>query len=65
MSPIWITPFIIVARALQALGAVMSAQLRVSLSNPWLALTVLFAECLLLCWPLRRFTPPAANDGRS
>ena len=42
MSPIWFTPFIIVAGALQALGAVMSAQLRVSLSNPWLALTVLF-----------------------
>jgi len=42
MSPIWITPFIIVAGALQALGAVMSAQLRVSLTNPWLALTVLF-----------------------
>ena len=42
MSPIWFTPFIIVAGALQAFGAVMSAQLRVSLSNPWLALTVLF-----------------------
>ena len=42
MSPIWFTPFIIVAGALQAFGAVMSAQLRVSLTNPWLALTVLF-----------------------
>ena len=42
MSPIWLTPFIIVAGALQAFGAVMSAQLRVSLTNPWLALTVLF-----------------------
>jgi transporter family-2 protein len=41
MSPIWFIPFI-VAGALQAFGAVMSAQLRVSLSNPWLALTVLF-----------------------
>jgi hypothetical protein len=38
MSPIWFTPFIIVAGARQAFGAVMSAQLRVSLSNPWLAL---------------------------
>jgi hypothetical protein len=34
MSPIWFTPFIIVAGALQAFGAVMSAQLRVSLTNP-------------------------------
>ena len=42
MSVIWFTPFIILAGALQALGAVMSAQLRVSLSNSWLALTVLF-----------------------
>jgi transporter family-2 protein len=42
MSSIWFTPFIIVAGALQAFGTVMSAQLRVSLSNPWLALTVLF-----------------------
>ena len=42
MSPIWFTPFIIVASALQAFGDVMSAQLRVSLTNPWLALTVLF-----------------------
>ena len=42
MSVIWVTPFIILAGALQALGAVMSAQLRVSLSNSWLALTVLF-----------------------
>ena len=42
MSPIWFTPFIIAAGALQAFGAVMSAQLRASLTNPWLALTVLF-----------------------
>jgi bacterial/archaeal transporter family-2 protein len=42
MSPIWFTPFIIAAGALQALGAVMSAQLRISLANSWLALTVLF-----------------------
>jgi bacterial/archaeal transporter family-2 protein len=42
MNPILITPFIIIAGALQALGAVMSAQLRVSLTNPWLALAVLF-----------------------
>ena len=43
MNPILFTPFIIVAGALQALGAVMSAQLRISLTNPWLALTILFA----------------------
>ncbi len=42
MNPILFTPFIIVAGALQALGAVMSAQLRISLTNPWLALTILF-----------------------
>ena len=35
-------PFIIVAGAMQALGAVMSAQLRVSLTNPWLAAAVAF-----------------------
>ncbi|HEY8124781.1 MAG TPA: DMT family transporter [Methylocystis sp.] len=57
MSPTWFTPFIIVAGALQAFGAVMSAQLRVSLSNPWLALAVLFAlnffffTALFVIWP--------------
>ncbi len=66
MSPIWFTPFIIVAGALQAFGAVMSAQLR-SLALKSLARLnrSLHAECLLLCWPLRRFTPPATNDGGS
>jgi transporter family-2 protein len=43
MTPAWWTPFIILAGALQAFGAVMSAQLRISLSNPWLSLAVLFA----------------------
>lgn len=43
MSPMWITPFIIIAGALQAFGAVMSAQLRLSLTNPWFALSVAFA----------------------
>ena len=43
MNPIWFAPFIIVTGALQAFGAVMSAQLRISLANPWLALAVLFA----------------------
>jgi transporter family-2 protein len=42
ISPIWFTPFIVFAGALQAFGAVMRAQLRVLLTNPWLALTVLF-----------------------
>ncbi len=43
MNAIWFFPFILVAGAMQAFGAVMSAQLRISLTNPWLALTVLFA----------------------
>jgi bacterial/archaeal transporter family-2 protein len=43
MGAIWLTPFIVAAGALQAFGAVMSAQLRISLTNPWLALTVIFA----------------------
>jgi transporter family-2 protein len=42
VSTIWFYPFIIVAGVLQAFGAVMSAQLRVSLTNPWLAATVAF-----------------------
>ncbi len=37
MNPAWWTPFIILAGALQAIGAVMSAQLRISLANPWLS----------------------------
>lgn len=57
MSPVWFTPLIILAGALQAFGAVMSAQLRISLSNPWLALSVLFAlnffffTALFVIWP--------------
>ena len=57
MNPAWFAPFIILAGALQAFGAVMSAQLRISLSNPWLALSVLFAlnffffTALFLVWP--------------
>jgi bacterial/archaeal transporter family-2 protein len=42
MNPMLITPFIVIAGVLQALGAVMSAQLRISLTNPWLALAILF-----------------------
>ena len=42
MNPFWWIPFIILAGALQAFGAVMSAQLRISLTNPWLSLAVLF-----------------------
>lgn len=37
-----LVPFILLAGALQAFGAVMSAQLRLSLGNPWLASTVAF-----------------------
>jgi transporter family-2 protein len=43
MSPIFFAPFIIFAGALQAFGAVMSARLRLSLTNPWLSLAVLFS----------------------
>jgi bacterial/archaeal transporter family-2 protein len=42
MNPALIYPFIIVAGALQAAGAVMNAQLRLSLANPWLASFVSF-----------------------
>ncbi|MGJ0507586.1 MAG: DMT family transporter [Methylocystis sp.] len=57
MNPVWWTPFILVAGALQAFGAVMSAQLRISLSNPWLSLAVLFSlnffffAALFAMWP--------------
>jgi transporter family-2 protein len=57
MGAFWLTPFIVLAGALQALGAVMSAQLRISLSNPWLALSILFAlnffffTALFIIWP--------------
>jgi transporter family-2 protein len=42
MSSTWLYPFIIVAGALQAAGAVMNAQLRCHLFNPWLASFVSF-----------------------
>ena len=42
MSSTWIYPFIIVAGVLQAAGAVMNAQLRCHLINPWLASFVSF-----------------------
>ena len=44
MSAIWLYPVIIVAGLLQAAGAAMSAQLRTSLGNPWLAATVSFGS---------------------
>jgi Putative inner membrane exporter, YdcZ/Arsenical pump membrane protein len=42
VSTIWFYPFIIIAGVAQAFGAVMNAQLRVSLANPWLTATVAF-----------------------
>ena len=42
MSSAWLYPFIIVAGVLQAAGAVMNAQLRCHLINPWLASFVSF-----------------------
>ena len=43
MSAAWLYPLILVAGILQAAGAAMSAQLKNSLTNPWLAATVSFA----------------------
>jgi transporter family-2 protein len=42
MSSAWLYPFIIIAGILQAVGAVMNAQLRAYLVNPWLASFVSF-----------------------
>ncbi len=42
MSGVWYYPFIIIAGVLQAAGAVMNAQLRAYLVNPWLASFVSF-----------------------
>lgn len=47
MSAIYLYPVIIVAGILQAAGAAMSAQLKTSLANPWLASTVSFG--LIVC----------------
>jgi len=46
MNSIWVFPLIIVAGALQAMGNSMNAQLRNSLTNPWLASSVSFALIL-------------------
>ncbi len=37
MTYAWFHPFIIIGGVLQAAGAVMNAQLRTYLANPWLA----------------------------
>ena len=42
MSYAWFYPFIIIGGVLQAAGAVMNAQLRTYLVNPWLASFVSF-----------------------
>jgi bacterial/archaeal transporter family-2 protein len=61
MGSAWFYPFIIVAGALQAVGALMNAQLRNNLINPWLAsfvsfvvVTVFFAGMVAILsrpWP--------------
>lgn len=47
MGSAWFYPFIMLAGALQAAGAVMNAQLRTHLVNPWLASFVSFVVVTL------------------
>ncbi len=46
MNSFWFLPIVIVAGALQAMGNSMNAQLRNSISNPWLASAISFALIL-------------------
>ena len=58
-------PFILVAGALQALGAVLNAELRGALSNAWLAADVSFVPVLavfVLAFLLRPFPVPKVED---
>lgn len=43
MGSAWIYPFILIGGVLQAMGGPMNAQLKASLSNPWLASAISFA----------------------
>ena len=47
MSAFWFYPFIVIAGALQAFGAVMNGQLRIYLVNSWLASLVSFLPAVL------------------
>jgi transporter family-2 protein len=58
-------PFILAAGALQALGAVLNAELRGALTNPWLAADVSFIPVLavfVLVFLLRPYPLPAPDD---
>jgi len=48
MNAAWALPFILIAGALQALGATMNGALSKSLVNPWLATSVSFLLVLFL-----------------
>jgi bacterial/archaeal transporter family-2 protein len=61
----WLYPLIFAAGALQALGAVLNAELRGALANPWLAADVSFIPVLLIfatAFLLRPYPLPAAAD---
>lgn len=65
MSNGWALPFIIVAGALQALGATMNGVLAKSLVNPWLATSISFLLVLFLAVALFACMPrplPSAGD---
>ena len=58
-------PFILVAGALQALGAVLNAELRGALANPWLAADVSFIPVLavfVVAFLLRPYPLPQSDD---
>ncbi len=58
-------PFILAAGALQALGAVLNAELRGALTNPWLAADVSFIPVLalfVLAFVLRPYPLPTPGD---
>ncbi|BAT18747.1 DMT family transporter [Asaia bogorensis] len=65
MNAVWALPFILIAGALQALGATMNGALAKSLVNPWLATSVSFLLVLFLSISLFACMPrplPSAGD---
>ncbi|NIE80979.1 DMT family transporter [Asaia sp. As-1742] len=65
MNAVWALPFILIAGALQALGATMNGALGKSLVNPWLATSVSFLLVLFLAVGLFACMPrplPSAGD---
>ena len=63
MSNIWIYGLIIVAGALQALGAAINGQLNKSLVNPWLASVVSFALVLSVLVVIFAIVPKPLPSG--